>query len=125
MGESRCRGIRGAISVQSNTADKIVEATGTLLEAIIIENEIDPEDIASAFFTVTADLNAEFPAVAAREMGWMYVPLVCATEINVPGRLARCIRVLLHVNTEKSQKKIKHIYLGEAASLREDLLSTP
>ena len=122
MGVSRCRGIRGAISVQSNTADKIIEATGTLLEAIVIENEIDPEDIASAFFTVTEDLNAEFPAVAAREMGWMYVPLVCATEINVPGRLARCIRVLLHVNTEKNQKEIKHIYLGEAASLREDLL---
>jgi len=122
MSETRCRGIRGAISVQSNTADKIAEATGTLLEAIVIENEIDPEDIASVFFTVTADLNAEFPAVAARAMGWRYVPLICSTEINVPNCLARCIRVLLHVNTEKSQKEIKHIYLGEAAILREDLL---
>lgn len=123
MGDTRCRGIRGAISVESNTADKIVEATGRLLEAIMRENEIGAEDIASALFTVTADLDAEFPAAAARKMGWRYVPLICATEINVPGRLARCVRVLLHVNTEKSQKEMKHIYLGEAVSLREDLLS--
>lgn len=123
MGDTRCRGIRGAISVESNTADKIVEATGRLLEAIMRENEIGAEDIASALFTVTADLDAEFPAAAARKMGWRYVPLICATEINVPGRLARCVRVLLHVNTKKSQKEMKHIYLGEAVSLREDLLS--
>lgn len=123
MGETRCRGIRGAISVQENTADKIIEATRTLLETIIRENEVDPEDIASALFTVTADLNTEFPAVAARAIGWNYVPLVCATEIDVPGSLARCVRVLLHVNTQKSQKEIKHIYLGEAARLRKDLFS--
>lgn len=123
MDKTKCRGVRGAITVESNSADKIVEATGKLLDAIIRENKISPEDIASVFFTVTADLDAEFPAVAARNMGWRFVPLICATEINVPGRLARCVRVLLHVNTEKSQKEIKHIYLGEAVSLRKDLLN--
>jgi chorismate mutase len=123
MGETRCRGIRGAITVESNTADHIVEATGRLLEAIIQENEIVPEDIASVIFTVTGDLNAEFPAVAARKMGWKFVPLICTTEINVPGSMARCVRVLLHINTQKSQKEIKHVYLGEAVSLREDLVT--
>jgi len=123
MGDTKCRGIRGAITVQENTAEKIIEATGLLLETIIRENEISPDDIASVLFTVTADLNAEFPAVAARKMGWKFVPLICATEIPVPGWLARCIRVLLHVNTEKSQEEIKHIYLGEAAVLRTDLLT--
>lgn len=99
-----------------------MSATRELLQTIINENELDPEDIASAFFTVTADLNAEFPASAAREMGWKYVPLLCSTEIDVPGRLGRCIRVLVHVNTQKSQIDLKHIYLRDAARLREDLL---
>ncbi|MCL6638710.1 MAG: chorismate mutase [Firmicutes bacterium] len=116
------RGIRGAITVERNTAGEIVAATRELLEAIIRENELDPEDIASAFFTVTRDLNAEFPASAAREMGWKYVPLLCATEIDVPGRLEKCIRVLVHVNTVKSQRQLKHVYLKEAVSLRVDLL---
>jgi chorismate mutase len=123
MGETRCRGIRGAISVQSNTAERILESTRTLLETIVSENEINPDDIASVLFTTTADLNAAFPAAAAREMGWRYVPLICAAEIAVPGSLARCVRVLLHVNTQKSQKEIKHIYLGEAVQLRKDLIS--
>ena len=122
MGNTVVRGIRGAITVERNTAEEIVAATRELLEAIIRENDLDPEDIASAFFTVTADLDAEFPASAAREMGWKYVPLLCATEINVPGRLGRCIRVLVHVNTEKTQRELRHIYLGNAAQLRVDLL---
>lgn len=122
MGNYVMRGIRGAITVERNLAEEIVSATRELLEAIIKENDLDPEDIASACFTVTADLNAEFPASAAREMGWKYVPLLCATEINVPGRLGKCIRVLVHVNTEKSQRELKHIYLRDAARLRVDLL---
>lgn len=116
------RGIRGAITVERNEAEEIISATRELLEAIIRENDLDPEDIASAFFTVTPDLDAEFPASAAREMGWKYVPLLCATEINVPKRLTKCIRILVHVNTGKSQRELKHVYLREAVQLRVDLL---
>jgi len=116
------RGIRGAITVERNDAGEIIAATRELLEAIIKENDLDPEDIASAIFTVTRDLDAEFPASAAREMGWKYVPLLCATEIDVPGRLGKCIRIMVHVNTEKSQRELKHVYLKEAVQLRTDLL---
>lgn len=116
------RGIRGAVTVERNNAEDIVSATRELLEAIIRENDLNPEDIASAFFTVTRDLDAEFPASAAREMGWKYVPLLCATEIDVPGRLGMCIRIMVHVNTSKLQTELKHIYLKEAAQLRTDLL---
>lgn len=122
MSNTVSRGIRGAITVERNSAGEIVTATRELLEAIIRENELDPEDITSAFFTVTQDLNAEFPASAAREMGWKYVPLLCATEIDVPGRLEKCIRILVHVNTSKPQRDLKHIYLKEAVKLRLDLL---
>ena len=122
MANTVSRGIRGAITVERNSAGEIVTATRELLEAIIRENELDPEDITSAFFTVTQDLNAEFPASAAREMGWKYVPLLCATEIDVPGRLEKCIRILVHVNTSKPQRDLKHIYLKEAVKLRLDLL---
>ena len=122
MAKNAMRGIRGAVTVERNLAEEIVSATRELLEAIIKENDLDPEDIAGAFFTVTADLDAEFPASAAREMGWKYVPLLCATEIDVPGRLGKCIRIMVLVNTEKSQKELKHIYLREAARLRVDLL---
>jgi len=120
----RCfvRGIRGAITVERNDAGEIIAATRELLEAIIKENDLEPEDIASAIFTVTKDLDAEFPASAAREMGWKYVPLLCATEIDVPGRLGKCIRIMVHVNTEKSQRELKHVYLKEAIQLRTDLL---
>lgn len=122
MAKNAMRGIRGAVTVEHNSAEEIVSATRELLEAIIKENDLNPEDIACAFFTVTADLDAEFPASAAREMGWKYVPLLCATEIDVPGRLGKCIRIMVLVNTEKSQKELKHIYLREAARLRVDLL---
>ncbi|MCL6559857.1 MAG: chorismate mutase [Firmicutes bacterium] len=122
MAKIYVRGIRGAITVERNAAEDIVAATRELLEAIIRENDLDPEDIASAFFTVTKDLDAEFPASAAREMGWKYVPLLCATEIDVPGRLPKCIRVLVHANTDKSQRELKHIYLRDAVQLRVDLL---
>ena len=117
------RGIRGAVTVERNTAEEIVAATRELLEAIVGENNLQPEDVAGVFFTVTPDLNAEFPAVAARKMpGWKYVPLMCAQEINVPGSLPRCIRVLVFAHTARSQREIKHVYLREAARLREDLI---
>jgi len=92
-----------------------------LLLAVVRENGIDIEEIASIFFTLTPDLDAQFPAQAARELGWQYVPLLCAREIGVPGAMTGVIRVLVHVNTDKSQKELKHLYLGEAATLRADL----
>lgn len=117
----RVYGIRGAITVERNTPEDIINAAQKLLLAIVEENEINTSDIASIFLTLTPDLNAQFPALAARQLGWRFVPLLCAREIGVPGAMARVIRVLVHVNTEKSQQELKHIYLGDAVSLREDL----
>ncbi len=116
-----CRGIRGATTVESDTADAILTATCKLLTHIVEANDIAVKDIASAFFTVTPDLTAAFPARAARELGWQYVALLDAQEIPVPGSLLRCVRVLIHWNTEKPQAEIRHIYLRGAASLRPDL----
>ena len=115
------RGIRGAITVERNDRQEIIEATQELVKTIIKRNQLSTEDICSAFFTVTPDLNAEFPAKAARALGWDYVPLLCAQELDVAGAIARCVRVLVHVNTTKSQREIKHVYLREAANLRPDL----
>jgi chorismate mutase len=114
----RSRGVRGATTATANTREAICSATQELLLRLVEANEIPVEEIGSAFFTVTDDLDAEYPALAAREMGWVHVPLLCAREIAVPGGLARCIRVLLHVNTEKTQEQIRHIYLREAVLLR-------
>jgi chorismate mutase len=113
-----CRGIRGATTVERNEREALLEATMELLELMIRRNELQTEDIASAIFTVTADLDAEFPAVAARRMGWTDVALLCAREIPVPGSLEMCIRVLLHVNTTRSSAEIQHIYLRKAVTLR-------
>lgn len=123
MGDNVLRGIRGAVTVERNSPEDIHFATWELLENIIKENNINTEDIASIIFTLTQDLNAGFPAFVARTKGFKYVPLLCATEINVPGSLARCIRILVHINTRKSQQEIKHIYLRGAVKLREDLNS--
>jgi chorismate mutase len=117
------RGVRGATTVSEDTADAILEATEELVREIVHANGIQSEDVASALFTVTPDLSAEFPAAAARRMGWTLVPLLNFTEIGVPGRLARCVRVLVHVNTEKAQNEMVHVYLREAVSLRPDLVS--
>ncbi|MTI79342.1 MAG: chorismate mutase [Firmicutes bacterium] len=121
MQESKVRGVRGAITVEQNTAVEITKATQELLTSIIKENKISIDDICSVFFTITKDLNAQFPARAAREMGWQDVPLLCAQELDVPGSLSRCIRVLLHINTSQSQQEIEHVYLREAKKLRPDL----
>jgi chorismate mutase len=115
------RGIRGATTVERDEAEAILSATEELLQAIVQRNGIFPEDIASALFTVTPDLAAEFPAAAARRMGWTRVPLLNFTEIGVPGRLGRCVRVLIHVNTARSQEDIVHVYLRGATTLRPDL----
>jgi chorismate mutase len=116
------RGVRGATTVEANTVESILEATRELLAAMLKSNEIDVADIASVFFTTTPDLNAEFPALAARDLG---VALMCAHEMNKPGALPMCLRILLHVNTDKSAKEIKHIYLRGARVLRPDLEGQP
>ena len=116
------RGIRGAITVDRNDAGEIREATQELLQRILDENQLCTEDLVSAIFTLTPDLNADFPASSAREIGWQLVPLLCATEIPVPGALPNCIRVLLHVNTTRNQNEIRHIFLRDAVKLRKDLV---
>jgi chorismate mutase len=116
------RGIRGAITVERNDKDEVLKATREMLEEIVQQNNLKVEDICSAIFTLTPDLNAVFPAKAARDMGWTYVPMIGSVEVAVPNALPRCIRVLLHVNTNKAQKDIKHVYLRRATSLRPDLV---
>lgn len=116
------RGIRGATAATEDQSEAILSATRELLGAIQTANPtLDPADLASAIFTVTEDLTAAYPAKAARKLGWTVVPLMCAREIMVPGSLPRCIRVLLHWNTDLPQSAIRHVYLGEAAKLRPDL----
>lgn len=115
------RGIRGAVRVESNNKEAIFAATGELLKQIIESNDLRGEDIASIFLTTTPDLTADFPAYAVRGNGLQHVPVLCSTEIAVPGAMTRVVRMLLHVNTEKEQTEIKHIYLGETARLRPDL----
>ncbi len=118
------RGIRGATTVERDEAGLIHEATRELLSEMLKANEIDDfEPIASIFFTTTPDLCSTFPAEAARALGMTTVPLICTQEIPVPNRLPKAIRVMLQINTKKSQKQIKHIYLREAVSLRPDIVS--
>ena len=116
----RCRGIRGATTVDENSPEAILGATTELLTELVRANNLQLEDIASAFFTTTTDLDAEFPAVAANRLGWRDVALLCGHEMNVPGSLRQCLRVLLHVNTEKGQQELVHVYLRGAKDLRPD-----
>ena len=117
------RGIRGATTVERDEPELILAATSRLLREIVERNGIAAEDVASALFTVTPDLVSEFPAAAARAMGWSLVPLLNFTEIGVPGRLERCIRVMVHINTELRQDEIRHVYLEGATVLRPDLIA--
>jgi chorismate mutase len=118
------RGIRGAITVAADEPDLVLQATRELLEEILAENAgMQPEDIASAIFTVTDDLTSTFPAQAARQMGWDMVPMLCAREIPVPSSLPHVIRLLVHWNTEIPQSEIKHVYLRDAVKLRPDLVA--
>jgi chorismate mutase len=120
-----CRGVRGATTVASNDREEILTATRQLLALMIRLNGIESRDVASAVFSTTRDLDAEFPALAARQLGWLDVPLMCGHEISVPGSLPLCIRVLLHWNTEKEQGEIEHVYVREANRLRPDLTKLP
>ncbi len=115
---SLVRGIRGATTAESNEPKAILAATRELLREIIDRNTIQLDDVASAIFSTSPDLNAEFPAVAARQLGWGDVPLLCGHEMSVPGSLPSCIRVLIHVNTDKSPNEIRHVYLRGAVNLR-------
>jgi chorismate mutase len=113
-----CRGVRGATTVDANTAEDILETTTDLLEALIRLNDIAPDDVVSAIFTTTPELTASFPALAARNLGWTEVPLLCSHEMNVPGALTGVVRILLHVNTTRPVAEVRHIYLRNARALR-------
>jgi chorismate mutase len=113
-----CRGIRGATTAAANTAEDILEATDELMRVVISLNELQPDDVASIIFTTTPDLTATFPALAARELGWNEVPLLCAHEMTVPGALTNAVRVLIHVNTTHTADEMRHVYLKGARQLR-------
>jgi chorismate mutase len=113
-----CRGIRGATTAEDNTREAILAATREMLVLLIEQNDLHPDDIASAIFSTTPDLNAEFPAVAARELGWLDTALLCTHEMAVPGSLQRCVRVLVHWNTTRRADEVRHIYIHGAKNLR-------
>jgi chorismate mutase len=117
------RGVRGATTIIQDHALDVLNATQELLLAILEANPgLQPEDIASAWFTTTPDISSAYPAKAARQLGWNFVPLMCAQEISIQGGLPYCIRVLIHLNTSLSQAEIHHVYLHDAAILRPDLV---
>jgi chorismate mutase len=118
---NRLRAIRGAITVSHDTPADIYAATQELLREIVARNTVAVTDIISVIFTVTPDLTSAFPAMAAREIGWTDVPLLCTMEIPVPGALGHCIRVLLHAESDRPRGAIEHVYLGDAVVLRPDL----
>jgi chorismate mutase len=115
-----CRGVRGATTVEENSREAILSATGELLGRMIEANAIHPGDVASAIFTATPDLNAEYPALAARQLGWHDVALLCTHEMGVPHGLKQCIRILLHWNTDKPAAEVRHVYIKGAVNLRPD-----
>lgn len=120
-----CRGVRGATTADDNTREAILAATRQLLALMIRINGIEPEDVGSAIFSLTRDLDAEFPALAARQLGWLDVPLLCTYEVDVPGSLRRCVRVLMNWNTDKPQHEVHHVYVKDAVKLRPDLSKLP
>ncbi len=119
------RGIRGATTVVRNDRQEILSETLVLLREIVERNQFEPEDVSSIWVTMTADLDAAFPALAIREMdGWNMVPLMCAVEASVQNSLPLCIRLMIHINTNKTQQEIRHVYLNEATRLRPDLATS-
>lgn len=120
-----CRGVRGATTVTGNDAEAILEATRELLAALVQANEMQIDDVTSIYFTTTVDLTATYPALAARQLGWFDAALMCGHEMDVPGSLPRCIRVLIHWNTTRTPQEIKHVYLRDARSLRPDRKDLP
>jgi chorismate mutase len=115
------RAIRGAVQVSANERDAILDGTAELVSAVMSRNDLTTDDVISVLFTVTPDLTAEFPALAARKIGFHDVPLICATEIPVPGAMPRVVRLLAHVETTRPRSEIQHVYLRGAAALRLDI----
>jgi chorismate mutase len=115
------RGLRGATTLEADTAEQVTERSQELMRQIMARNDLCEDDIVSVLFTATADVNSAFPATAIREIGFGAVPLLCAAEIAVPGSMPLCIRVLLHVHTTKTKEEIHHVYLHGAQGLRDDL----
>ena len=115
------RAIRGAVQVDADEREAILEGTTELVSEVMTRNDLVPDDVISVIFTVTPDLTTEFPALAARKIGFQDVPLLCATEIPVPGALPRVVRLLAHVDTERSRREIQHVSLRGAAALRLDI----
>ena len=116
------RGVRGATCAAANSKESIIETTRQMLQRIIADNGMQPDEIAGAFFSTTRDLNADFPAIAARQLGWTDVPLMCMHEMDVPGSLPMCVRVMIHWNTDKKPSQIRHVYINGAERLRPDLV---
>jgi chorismate mutase len=117
------RGIRGAITVDNNSKKEILTDTEHLLKQLLTQNAIESDDVVSIFFSLTQDLDAEFPAIAARNLGLVDSPLLCLNEISVPGGLEKCVRILIHVNSPKTQKEMVHLYLKNAKILRPEFAS--
>jgi chorismate mutase len=115
------RAVRGAVQVDDNDRAQILARTAELVAAVMARNELSPDDVISVIFTATADLTAEFPALAARQLGFQEVPLLCGTEIEVPGALPRVVRLMMHIETAKPRSAIQHVYLHGAAALRLDI----
>ena len=115
------RAIRGAIQVDANDSDAILEGTAELVTAVLTRNDLTPDDVISVLFTVTPDLTAEFPALAARKLGFHAVPLMCATEIPVTGAMPRVVRLMAHVETDLTRAQVQHVYLRGAVGLRLDI----
>ncbi|HSP22183.1 MAG TPA: chorismate mutase [Planococcus sp. (in: firmicutes)] len=119
------RGVRGAITVAADQPEEILKETRCLIMEMVKENNIDPDDVASVIISTTTDISSAFPAKAVRTIeDWTYVPVMCTHEMDVPGSMPLCIRVMMHVNTSIPQKEIQHIYLNEAVKLRPDLIKS-
>jgi chorismate mutase len=120
-----CRGVRGATTVESDTREDILLGTRQLLALMVRQNGIEPADVASVIFTTSPDVNAEFPALAARQLGWLNTALMCFHELDVPGSMQKCVRILIHWNTDKTADEIVHVYIKDAVRLRPDLSKLP
>ncbi|GAA1650353.1 chorismate mutase [Nonomuraea fuscirosea] len=115
------RAIRGAIQVDADDRDSVISGTTELVSAIMERNRLTPDDVISVLFTATPDLTSEFPALAARKLGFHDVPLICCTEIDVPGALPRVVRLMAHIETDRPRSEIQHVYLRGAVALRQDI----
>jgi chorismate mutase len=115
------RAVRGAVQIDTDDRDAILDGTTELVNEVMARNDLTTDDVISVLFTATPDLTAEFPALAARKLGFHDVPLICASEIAVPGAMPRVVRLMAHVETDRPRSAIQHVYLRGAAALRLDI----